>query len=232
MPITTTSILGLHSMRVKCRNASRPCSAAAESVRLQHSANAAQIATGIFRWLCPEIQYLAMQLQVAMATGRTLVISPEWTSVYIPDGCVWPPNKEQKENPTTKRGSNNSWDCLYQPVSHCHAPRSIQDDAVNNRPQNNSQQDPETTRSSLGLGAGLVEPQSTYFDTHYNSESQRVLEAPSRPLPVKDPWKPDLDRIPGWERTYGRFWIRSSLSLSAIPGPAKRNGLPDSKRIG
>ena len=171
--------------------------------RLQHPVDCAK--AGLLIKLPEELdgfaleqQAMARVLQVAMATGRTLVISSAWRSSYEPPGCNWDP-----DNPAQPGSSSTGWACLMRPISNCSAG---DDDSVGA-----SAGEIRALSSVLpGLPSGIITgvESSRYFDVRYYG-AERVVAAPAWPWP--SPGMSSIDVVGRWERTYGRFWVRSQM---------------------
>ena len=136
---------------------------------------------------CIELQVIGRHLQAGMALDRSFVIRNNFESAYAPPECQW-----SFVNMTAK----NKWDCLYEPVSNCTEDAAQGGDVLN-------------VNATLMAAYGIHNhDQSAFFHSGYYG-NHRVVEGLN--FNPKKTWSHHVDIIEYWERTMGRFWIRSQM---------------------
>jgi hypothetical protein len=132
-----------------------------------------------------ELQYIARLLQSSLSTRRVLWITSTWKSAYCPDGAA----------------GAGGWACLWQPTTNCTVlpPKG-------NKPNISNL---DTLLNPLSYGISSRRSQSSSFDP-YAYGLRKFMDAPMS-FPLKRT-SIVMDVIPHWERTYGRYWIRSQMS--------------------
>jgi len=162
-----------------------------------------------------ECHFLGRALRMAIATGRTMLVSPDWRSAYTP------PEMCSANNGTGTDGG--PWGCVWALGNSC--PYGERSD--------------EMTRAKCmrrwrvqNPYAGIIKKTSAHFNTAYYgpARSRRVYfgtfpfgdlhingydpklalkqgggAVGSRSMPPFD------DPIPSWERRYGGFWVRAQI---------------------
>lgn len=137
-----------------------------------------------------EIQDMGRRLMSALATDRTLIVRDDYKSAYAPEKCTY--------STGIHVDATNAWECLYAPISNC-------SEAMTDWAQSAKRMD--RVNSSLVSGVGIYNDnaRSNFFSTNYYG-NLRVIEG-SRFGSASD-----IDRVEHWERTMGRFWVRSQTA--------------------
>jgi hypothetical protein len=163
-----------------------------------------------------ECHFLGRAMRLALATGRTMLVSPGWRSAYTPPEMCPAGNG-------TVAADGGPWGCVWGLANSC--PYGARSD--------------EATRAKCARRwraqnphAGIIKKASAHFNTAYYgpARSRRVYfgtfsfgdlhingydpklalqqgggAVGSRSMPPFD------DPIPSWERRYGSFWVRAQI---------------------
>ena len=171
------------------------------------------VGANFFEKFSREFRYLSLSLQVAVATSRTLVVEDDWDllptlSDYSPSCSKWDVLLEGLSPFPIK-----SVACLRQSLIHtCDSTPSKEVDTSPTRLQEQKQDllDPSTP-SFLAFGIipnVVVDEHNALFHAKYYGPDL-VVEMPSWPYPRSTYL---IDVVPQWERSWGRFWVRSKMA--------------------
>ena len=169
-----------------------------------------------------EFQIFGRLLMAAMASGRTLVVSNAWSSAYEPPNCAWDVSSGGEELDVEKRHASSArgWNCMFEPLSWCEVDETTVTDHAHER------REPPTP---VGLPAGTPHAigwnetkgdylqLSTLFDLHFHGV-KRIIAArdwTGNDEEFPQEWfegRGQIDIVSGWERSHGRFWIRSQMA--------------------
>ena len=163
-----------------------------------------------FEQFSREFHLLSLALQVAVSTGRMMLLSDDWvllpsdTAPAFPKEC----NKGKMTLNISPSVSKSVYGiaCLQQTtLSACRPGDASSSSKVQQQLPNDLNLDP-----SLSLGIlpdNEWETQHSLFDVHFYGP-QTIVEMPSWPFPRATML---IDVLPSWERLKGRFWVRSQM---------------------
>ena len=177
-----------------------------------------------------EFQVFGRLLMAAMASDRTLVVSNEWSSAYEPPNCDWDVSSGGDHLKTLSSGASSArgWNCIFEPLSWC--------TDIDDNTEAKYRQDVRAAPTPMGLpeehGHGIAHDdegshlrESDLFDLHFHGVT-RVIAAWDWTGYEEEhhlKWfkgEGQIDVVSGWERSHGRFWIRSQMA-HALWRPSK-----------
>jgi hypothetical protein len=169
------------------------------------------VGVGFGEQFAREFHYLSLSLQVAVATGRMLVLDGEWQFLgKVNDQCTEfssTPNAMGIDQFTRLR----SIACLQQAsISNC---TRFDQSTIGTSSSGRSINLQSTYHLDPSLSFGII-PESAItgdnalFHADYYGPRRQVMEMPAWPFPRSTFL---IDVVPTWERSMGRFWIRSQM---------------------
>jgi len=145
-----------------------------------------------------EIQYVARLLQMAVSTRRVLIMSSGFKSAYEAPEC---------RTKDTLRISG--WTCLWEPVS-----ATCQQENLDEPTTSTTFVHPAVDEMDYPLGSGIISQRhqtSVFFDTAWYGSEQKTVHAPISFSRREDRSELRPDVLSYWERSYGRYWVRSQM---------------------
>ena len=194
-----TQIQGLQQSPDKCD---------ADTRKLLVKRNPATVGANLFEKFAREFQYLSLSLQVAVATDRTLVLEDGWK--LLSDVPEMDSDCSALDITFQGHGLLKSISCLRQAViSRCGDVPNYKIDSTPLQRQQQTQTLLDSSSLAFGIIPGLViDKQNALFHAQYYGPDL-VVEMPLWPYPRSTYL---IDIVPQWERSRGRFWVRSQMA--------------------